>query len=1253
VTGPDGLMVGVEVSAEPLGSGPLITNTDGDGRFSFDIPQDTIVSLRPVPGEGMGLVGESVDWFNIGGGREVRLFVKEAVAFSADLVFPDGFDANNADPWIVPAGKFHPVWNWNRVAPDRVEGTLPAGSYAIDVWASCYSNEVGFICPIYQYYSSASLEIKPGETNNVVVPVMDASRPKIPRDAPNASLVSVGSPDDGGIAVVTGAPGAAAAAATVTLVNLQTGHYTKGASLADGSFQIPFLAPPGAWLEVRQDPTSLSDGGSTGAGTIIRVPVPGEESGAFATMREAFEWGGRNEGDGPIENFGIQDGGQIWISGTLADREWSAGDSIPLNGVIKVYSRDANAIDIPSLGAWGRVYLERVFDPSGKQERSNPVFMSSYLTPTGLPVERRGQNWNRWSTQAVQVGDIEIAGLSLTSPNSLQGTWSANLQIPNDLPDGVYSLVFEPSVDDIKTEDRYFEGAYPQYFDTIFSLGGAALITVGSSAAGRLSFSLAMNDLSDGSRGIVAAQDRDKLGIAARQTTNTSTYVLPMADLETSVPLVYRLEPFAPLVGASNRGWMTTPTVPFAFPSGNLSVTVKQPDGSTENLGSAPFAQPYVQEPINDSASGLDPGNIGRRYFGLTTQTGNYDYTFSQYGKHEISLNGTIDDIEGNTYAGGGTYEVYIARRLDLETGTFASTPFEVNDAFSPTVIVQPGVEADIRIEITHYPESDPAQRVSHVISGRSNRFGYFHPESGDAFVFPSHGEYRVDITASHRDEAGILWMGSESWASVVETPNSPIIAHGMRAKDCGNSRQQWLVVTAGNICGTHMPFPYHTGDIAWSMDTDVDPYFTALFPAITVQDTQGQLEDLLRERFGPNRGYWFGDIEGVISIGEIPLLTHSAKNIPGPLLLDDEGTHKSYFYSGAARPGTRVRDMVSEGENQESYWRFEGRYYDQNGTGVNGDQPNDFKFQFGGAVYRAPENDFYYYGAYGSLWVGLRKDDPTGTRVMPPFQGNAGGPSGGPIMTLQGQDIDMFFHPTGTRPGSILEVGDFAVISGQIAPTLPSQVSIAITSPSNQVTEFNGRANKVGYYFDPDARVRVKEPGVWQVSVYIWHDGQTSAGPTLAPFPSGGVLGSDGGTFKFYVVESGSQPLTVEEPASLWVQPANEVLNFTALAPDGWTDVVLYQTTVMPGFILDDGPMGGLTYPYNATALHESFPNLDLADREGRYGADTVTLSLLLSGKNADGKPAFRARQVLLQGEHLMIPQQGRSDKVFNSGFE
>jgi len=82
---------------------------------------------------------------------------------------------------------------------------------------------------------------------------------------------------------------------------------------------------------------------------------------------------------------------------------------------------------------------------------------------------------------------------------------------------------------------------------------------------------------------------------------------------------------------------------------------------------------------------------------------------------------------------------------------------------------------------------------------------------------------------------------------------------------------------------------------------------------------------------------------------------------------------------------------------------------------------------------------------------------------------------------------------------------------------------------------------------------------------------------------------------------------------------------------------------------------MQGLAYTYDAPALHEDFPNLDIFDRDAHWGADTVTMSFLLSGEDGEEKSVYRARQVLLQGEELLAPPQHAAQEpafVINPGL-
>ena len=72
-----------------------------------------------------------------------------------------------------------------------------------------------------------------------------------------------------------------------------------------------------------------------------------------------------------------------------------------------------------------------------------------------------------------------------------------------------------------------------------------------------------------------------------------------------------------------------------------------------------------------------------------------------------------------------------------------------------------------------------------------------------------------------------------------------------------------------------------------------------------------------------------------------------------------------------------------------------------------------------------------------------------------------------------------------------------------------------------------------------------------------------------------------------------------------------------------------------MLGFILEEG-LTTTSHRYDAPSLARNFPNLDLLDSEGHTGVDTISISFFASGLE-EGKPSFRARQILLQGEELL----------------
>src|SRR6185436_9589297 len=176
------------------------------------------------------------------------------------------------------------------------------------------------------------------------------------------------------------------------------------------------------------------------------------------------------------------------------------------------------------------------------------------------------------------------------------------------------------------------------------------------------------------------------------------------------------------------------------------------------------------------------------------------------------------------------------------------------------------------------------------------------------------------------------------------------------------------------------------------------------------------------------------------------------------------------------------------------------------------------------------------------------------------------------------------------------------------------------------------------GWFYRPSDDFIVNEPGVWRARVRVWHDGAISTGARVTePFPTGGALGSRDGEFYFYVVDPNAARLRLDAPGR-FVQPARQPLPFVVIPPAGLTGVEVHYTTTMPGFVLEEGTLSGFVYTYDAKKLAADFPNLDLEDIDGATGADTITMSFLLSGNDASGAQRHFARQIVLQGEEILV---------------
>ena len=1085
------------------------------------------------------------------------------------------------------------------------------------------------------------LEVSREGTTDLVLTVSRDPKPFVPDDPPRAALISISPPTADGEVTLTGVAGSVVPHGVVVAITLETGHFTTAQATADGSFTVTLFASAGTSILIKADPV--------GASVTQFLPIPGDESdnillsngeqGGDRIALAGFSGTILRVADPPDTGVPIGSAGRSHVGslptwtfhGSINTQTLAPGDPLRVHGIVRVDSpalQGVNALQI-NAGLW---LIERLSDTDGSSILRTNTFASTFLTSTGLPIEREPGG----SADLVQGRDFPLVK---TTAVQAQAEIDLTLTLPPDLPAGYYRPFLWFGFPDMPAEHPPNRSVLKHLHSAGRSSETEArlpIIQVGNPAPPRLNWVLLLDTLSNGSRGVVAEEDAERFGVAQRILTSSETFVIPRLSATSGRPLTYRLEPFVPTVGLGNRWIPSPPSIPFQFPSGHLTVTIHRPDGTETILGPAPFVQSRLKSLVDEEGILLDAGggHITDAYQ-LSTMDPRFEVTFAQDGLHTITVEGTIDDIWGNTWTGGGTYEVHVGRVLALDTAVLPGTHFEVGDGFNPGLVVSPPMTAEVEVHLQHVPHSDLSQLQERVIRGRTNRFGYFQP-AGNSFVFDQPGEYRVDITARGQDARGQLWMGSRTWGGVVAPVNPTIVAHGRRGLDDQDTiGPQWFTRDQLGlpVGASHVPFPFQSGDVQWLEKAD------SVTPLVTFHDPSRQLTDLLRQRdwYVPLRPP--GGFAERVVVGEAPLFS-SRPDRRDPHLDPTKVDLWGYSYRSSQRPLVRVREEISEDLIRNPYWRFSERYANQIGVGAHGDLPGEFKFQYGAAVLHGSALDQAHYAIHGSLFVLVPDDDPDGTRTFPPFQGNGGGPSGGPLFTLKGEDIDLFIHLTGVRPGSVLETGNTFTLVGAIGPTLPAQVTYTVTAPDGSQRRFSGVANAIGYYYEPEDNFIVDQPGRYTVDLQVTYDGSTSAGQVTSPFPQGHVLGTARGQFSVYVVSPHSAPLTVNLPRhDFLTAPAD--FTVTASTSTGLTLTGGHMTALMPGVVLEDGSLtvrnNGLTYDYDPVGLAAGVSIIDV-ERDGRpVAADVVTVSLFGEGTDSEGQPSYAARVVTLHGPEFL----------------
>ncbi|MFN8543759.1 MAG: hypothetical protein U0807_06090 [Candidatus Binatia bacterium] len=1021
---------------------------------------------------------------------------------------------------------------------------------------------------------------------------------------------------------VAGAAGAIPGALPVYVASPNSAHHAFTTAASDGSFAADVIAPPGAWLLVKYDPTN-GTWIDPACGDVLQAPV-NSAPGAWGQV----PWTTPSGTGVPFVLAGSTFGDRVDFD--LAGRLTRSGSAVTISGTLTVYSTAALTAQTPQFS----ILLHRLYDSAGRPRIMANQFFSTILTPSGLPIEH-------WSGPALAADALVSSALASAGTNVYAAPFTYTMNLPGGLATGTYALALSTfgvgltgSLGGTRREVNPFLTNHELYLPPF---------AVGSPATPHLAWGLLTDVISaDGSRGTVAAEDAAAFDIANHVATQAGSFVVPRLSKKDGQPLAYRLEPYVPMVSQGERRLANVPTHAFAFPSGSLTVTITRPDGQVEQLGPEPFRGAASRTPASSAGPLLDNGggHLGD-VFQLSTRSGTFDYRFPSYGEYTIVMQGTIDDVYGTTYTGGGTYTVFVAEPLDVEPAVLPMTPLEVGNVLNPGVTVLPGVPADVTVEATLFVSSDPGQAVTYRTQGRANRYGTFTaPADAAAMTMTGAGELRVTTVARYTDPDGVMWMGATRWGQVVAPVNSTFIAHGRHEADDVPiaSARQWFD-THLFPTDAHAFLPWATGDVLWQGESE------AARVQITAEDTSGAVEAAMSDWVTQNNYFSTGDhtapppsFAARAAKKELPLAFSTSTGV-NPAEEPADIVSFGYAYAGIERPGERVREMISDDDNGVAYWRYNELYGLQPGMGAAGDLPNDFKFQFGGAVFRDSVHAVRAYGIYASLWVHLPSGATTdaNTSVLPPLQW---GPGGDPILTLGGQPIDAFVVPLAARPGTILEVGDRFSFSAQLAPTLPASVSVTVTGPDGASHTIAGRANAIGYFYDPAQDYVVSTPGVHHVAVTATFDGATSAGPTSPPYSTGTVLGAVAGGFDVYVVAADTPALPAGLPPWSVVAGAGPV-PLTVHAPFGVQTGTVHYTIAMPGVLLTSGTAAvadaTATIVYDPLLLAQTYPNIDTDGRlvAGPGLADTVWVNLAFEG--SDG--TVYAEQLTLQGPDVYLP--------------
>jgi len=909
-----------------------------------------------------------------------------------------------------------------------------------------------------------------------------------------------------------------------------------------------------------------------------------------------------------FSSWGYTTYGNWYAEASVTPAAWKPGEIVRVKSKLAIWEQHLINLAVDKYNADGfalMVTAERTFDGSGWLRLPADDRMSTLLTPTGLPIEGgpKGATTTRFGLSAFKSPFDQLVKVPLTAAERTEGGWHAYFQVeaplPADLPPGIYRLRLDYG---FTVGTRYYSLQARTLGSYAFSIGGKAIesfhmsppipasgtdvsgtFVQGADIAPRIPFVLLNSYNSNGYRGVIAEEDRHRFNLASRNLIQDDV-ILPRYNTNGSA-ISYSLEPQFPAdtLEARNR-------IPWDYTRGSIRVSVTAPDGKVTDLGEFRYT-----------------GNNGQ--WPTTKNSAVTAWRPPAYGQYTVKLTGTVYDIWGNAYSGGGTYRFWIANRMTMATATFQGQAYAVGNRYGRDIGFAPAVPADVCVEATLFVESDPNTVRRDKWCGKASPAGVYGSAQGAKNLpFDAPGEYVAHVLATYTDEKGHLWVCSMRHAGVVYPTDSPIVARGKKFLVNGNryvdrgetNFEGWYdsSVETGQL--VHFNYPYNSGDV--------------LLIASDGQTGNKITPVLIYEQKDAPAEKWDTNLNA-ISNTNIAITTSNGYN---PHQYPEFIQDWAYFYASAPRPGFMSRFLVGENGVFAPYWALSTNSFGgQFGASNNGDMPGDIYRLLGGVVLRKKGQKPAYAGYMASAFV-LPKYSHN-NRVIAPGQEDLLGPTG---------QYARFFL-VGTRPGMMYETGSTFGPAVQIDPMVPCDVTFTLTFPSGRQVATRGRGDASGSWVGE--RWTLDEPGVYRYKLEATWEGYAGVMPGLPP--QGGEL---------YVIErskpEGTPELTFDLPVESTFDPAQ-----TLRIPGSSTAAEVYYAAVIPGAVVAQGtlPVNGGKFEliFDPKRIHEATPSYDIAHRNtGRAElGDIVHITFFSKEKHASGATYHSFARVILRGNRVV----------------